>query len=55
MQYFDRHEGGERAILVHLEVRQISDPDDLEEFKLLVDSAGAEQLAVVRIETKARC
>ena len=47
MEYFDRHEGGERAILVHLEIRQISDPDDLEEFKLLVDSAGAEQLAVI--------
>jgi GTP-binding protein HflX len=47
LDYFGRHEGGERAILVHLEVRQIADPDDLEEFKLLVDSAGAQQLAVI--------
>ena len=47
MDYFGRHEGGERAILVHLDIRQISDPDDLEEFKLLVDSAGAQQLAIV--------
>ncbi|PNK61292.1 ribosome rescue GTPase HflX [Psychrobacter sp. FDAARGOS_221] len=47
MEYFERHKGGERAILVHLDIRQISDPDDLEEFKLLVDSAGAQQLAVI--------
>ena len=47
MDYFGRHEGGERAILVHLDIRQISDPDDLEEFKLLVDSAGAQQLAII--------
>lgn len=47
MEYFERHKGGERAILVHLEIRQLADPDDLEEFKLLVDSAGADQLAIV--------
>lgn len=47
MEYFDRHEGGERAILVHLDIRQIQDPDDLDEFELLVDSAGAERLALV--------
>ena len=47
MDYFDRHEGGERALLVHLDIKQISDPDDLEEFKLLVDSAGAQQLAII--------
>lgn len=47
MEYFERHEGGERAILVHLDIRQISDPDDLEEFKLLVDSAGANELAII--------
>ncbi|WP_227430836.1 ribosome rescue GTPase HflX [Psychrobacter sp. I-STPA6b] len=47
MEYFERHEGGERAILVHLDIRQLRDPDDLEEFELLVDSAGAQQLAIV--------
>lgn len=47
MQYFDRHKGGERAILVHLDIHQIQDPDDLDEFELLVDSAGAERLALV--------
>lgn len=47
MQYFDRHEGGENAILVHLDIHQISDPDDLEEFRLLVHSAGANELATI--------
>lgn len=47
MEYFDRHKGGERAILVHLDIQKILDPDDLTEFELLVDSAGAERLALV--------
>ncbi len=47
MEYFGRHEGGERAILVHLDIRYLKDPDDLEEFKLLVDSAGAQQLGII--------
>ena len=47
MDYFERHEGGERAILVHLDIRQIQDPDDLSEFELLADSAGADRLALV--------
>lgn len=47
MQYFDRHEGGENAILVHLDIREVIDPDDLEEFRLLVHSAGANELLVV--------
>lgn len=47
MEYFDRYEGGERAILVHLDIRQIQDPDDLGEFELLVDSAGAQRLELV--------
>ena len=29
------------------DIRQIQDPDDLEEFKLLVDSAGADALEVI--------
>ena len=47
MQYFERHEGGENAILVHLDIYDISDPDDLEEFRLLVHSAGANELTTV--------
>ncbi len=47
MEYFERHEGGERAIIVHLDIRQIQDPDDLSEFELLADSAGADRLALV--------
>ncbi|WP_435979923.1 ribosome rescue GTPase HflX [Psychrobacter sp. DM4] len=47
MEYFDRHAGGDRAIIVHLDIRQIQDPDDLGEFELLADSAGADRLALV--------
>ena len=47
MEYFGRYEGGERAILVHLDIRQIQDPDDLSEFELLVDSAGAQRVELV--------
>ena len=47
MEYFGRYEGGERAILVHLDIRQIQDPDDLGEFELLVDSAGAQRIELV--------
>lgn len=47
MEYFDRHEGGEKAILVHLTITHLTDPDDLEEFELLVDSAGATKQALV--------
>ncbi|MFC0820539.1 ribosome rescue GTPase HflX [Moraxella marmotae] len=47
MQYFDRHDGGENAILVHLDIHQITDPDDLEEFRLLVHSAGANEIEII--------
>ncbi len=47
MEYFERQESGERAILVHLDIHQIQDPDDLGEFELLAESAGANQLALV--------
>lgn len=47
MEYFERHKGGERAILVHLDIQKILDPDDLTEFELLVDSAGANQLMLI--------
>lgn len=47
MDYFEKHKGGERAILVHLDIRQMQDPDDLGEFELLADSAGADRHALV--------
>jgi GTP-binding protein HflX len=47
LEYFGRHKGGERAIIVHLDIRQMQDPDDLGEFELLADSAGADRLALV--------
>ncbi len=41
MELFDRPSGGERALLVHLNISHI-DHQDLEEFRLLALSAGAE-------------
>ena len=43
MEYFERHQGGERAILVSVSVQMLDDLD-AEEFRLLADSAGAEIL-----------
>ena len=43
MEYFDRHQGGERAILVSVTVQMLKDLDG-EEFQLLAQSAGAEIL-----------
>ena len=43
MEYFERHQGGERAILVSVLVQMLDDLD-AEEFRLLADSAGAEIL-----------
>ena len=47
MEFFERHQGGEKAILVHLELRQYSQDENLSEFELLATSAGAEILGVV--------
>lgn len=42
MDYFDRADGGNNAILVHLHLKNLDDyADDLQEFKLLASSAGA--------------
>lgn len=43
MEYFDRHQGGERAILVNVHVNMLQDLD-VEEFQLLAKSAGADIL-----------
>ena len=41
MEYIERHQGGERALLVSVSV-QLLDDLDAEEFRLLAQSAGAE-------------
>ncbi len=45
MEFFERHEGGERAVLLHVERRAADSSEDLAEFRELVRSAGAEILA----------
>jgi len=42
MLFFERHEGGERAVLLHVESRRDRQSEDLQEFRELVRSAGAE-------------
>ncbi len=44
MQFFERHAGGERAVLLHVVSRQASRAEDLIEFRDLVDSAGGQVL-----------
>ncbi|MCG8084789.1 MAG: GTPase HflX [Candidatus Thiodiazotropha taylori] len=44
---FERPKSGERAILVHLDLNGISDPDEIAEFQDLARSAGAERIAFV--------
>lgn len=48
MEYFDRHAGGERSLLVHLTVRgDLEQQNDLQEFRLLAASAQAQVLGEV--------
>ena len=44
---FERPQGGERAVLVHLDLHTGFDEESLEEFKELTVSSGAEPVAVV--------
>jgi GTPase len=44
---FERPRSGERAVLVHLDLQQETDREDLEEFEILARSAGAEIVAIV--------
>ncbi|MES9860090.1 MAG: ribosome rescue GTPase HflX [Candidatus Thiodiazotropha sp. LLP2] len=44
---FERPKSGERAVLVHLDLNGLSDPDEINEFRDLACSAGAEQVAFV--------
>ncbi|HIJ26622.1 MAG: GTPase HflX [Gammaproteobacteria bacterium] len=40
-QFFERHQGGDRALLVHLDLQESQLAEVVEELELLVDSAGA--------------
>lgn len=44
---FDRPQSGERAVLVHLDLQQESEREDLDEFRDLAVSAGAQPVAAV--------
>lgn len=44
---FDRYEGGERAVLVHIFFSQDKNTDDLSEFESLVTSAGVTPVQIV--------
>ena len=44
---FERPRGGERALLVHINLPQAADQDDLDEFVELVRSAGVEDVELV--------
>ena len=44
---FDRYQAGEQAILVHVDFPDESSREDLQEFKMLVSSAGVNALTVV--------
>ncbi|RKF14526.1 GTPase HflX [Alginatibacterium sediminis] len=44
---FDRYEAGERAVLVHVNFTSEDEREDLEELKMLVESAGVKAVATV--------
>jgi GTP-binding protein HflX len=45
--FFERHDGGERAILVHMEMGQEGEREDANELKELVLSAGADPVVMI--------
>ena len=47
--FFERHGGGERAILVHLEGSNPEAAEDPQEFQDLALSAGADMVALVTV------
>ncbi|HEJ9487700.1 GTPase HflX [Proteus sp. GOKU] len=50
---FDRYEGGELAVLVHVFFSQEKDVDDLQEFESLVTSAGVKPVQIITGNRKA--
>ena len=51
--FFERHEGGERAILVHLLIPHSKMEEDAQEFELLAHSAGVEIALVMTANIRA--
>lgn len=51
--FFERAEGGERAVLVHVEFFSRPDAEDLDEFIALASSAGADIVSVVKVTRSA--
>ncbi|MFB1034971.1 MAG: GTPase HflX, partial [Sinobacterium sp.] len=47
MELFDRPDGGELAVLVHIRFTSALDTQDSDEFSELVASAGAEEVAFI--------
>lgn len=47
MEFFERHQGGERAVLVHLSVGDGRHDEDLSEFRELARSAGVTSVAEI--------
>jgi GTP-binding protein HflX len=45
---FERPRAGERAVLVHLDIGAVSDPEEMQELRLLAKSAGAEVVGELR-------
>ncbi|MGB0360056.1 MAG: ribosome rescue GTPase HflX [Endozoicomonas sp.] len=50
--FFDRHEGGETAVLVHIDVNDERKREDPQEFMELVRSAGVESVAFISTTCK---
>jgi GTP-binding protein HflX len=47
--FFERHEGGERAVLVHLDGQDSASREDPHEFQELAISAGADTVAFLSV------
>ena len=50
--FFDRHQGGETAILIHPELSDDREREDPQEFMELARSAGIESLAFISVNTR---
>lgn len=46
--FFEREKGGEKAVLVHIDLQEESEQEDSDEFLELVRSAGADPLVLIR-------
>lgn len=46
--FFEREKGGDKAVLVHLDMQEEADREDSQEFQELVRSAGGQAVALIR-------